>query len=673
MPDVLCTPTPATYAAFPAPLQSQRLPHGAVLDSERPPNPTPRAAGHPGAGVWGAQSASSSRVTLRLATSNSPSASASTSDTDSPAPASPATPRQLPQRTASLRGKPRPLSGMRARPTSMHSEFSASGSSSTITWASHLDTALDAALPESPALLNSPPEVSGLVPSPLAVPGPDSRPAAPVRRASDPAWPTYTPLPPPPSIGHQQRKAAAAGAAGLGRKMPHASESLEQLLANHRKAPVPPMHPASASQLHVVPEDVPERPLKSPLRTDFRPGPRVRASPPRAARSQNSLGLHLDSYSPEQMRHVKALRRQSASSPESVSDRPLGPYAVRGHANVMSTPHLPDSERSNSLRRMFSSRAISMNRKMSSGSSSSSGGEYIMTPPTMSQRSLFPPPFMQDAGIMSSASLAAIDLEGYAKPNVEQLLRASELPIVGEDGVVVRFGDVVARRRTVVVFVRHWHSSFCAQYVKALVAAMSPTLLAGAKARLVLIGHGSHSMIRGYKEHFQCPFPVYTDPTRQLHDVLGLLPRTVTTRAGKGDYLVQGAARRCWDTLMRASRMRGVSAGDKQQLGAEFVFDGSLCLAYSHRMVGQCDHASIPELVAAVRSQGPITMVHGNASRSNIQLPLSYASTVEFSFPAPPAPSKAEFARWSEVQDRRLARRSSRSTTATSRTKTSAH
>ncbi|WOO85648.1 Thioredoxin-like protein AAED1 [Vanrija pseudolonga] len=618
----------------------------------RPTNPTPRAAaGFPVPSMWGAQTASSSRVTLRLVPPPPlPPASTSSASTSDSEP-SPATPTQLPQRTASLRGKPRPLSGHglpRQRPTSMHSEFSASGS--TITWASNLadNSHLDAALPESPAVLNSPLDLGGLVPSPLAVPGPDSRPA-PVRRASDPAWPTYTPLPPPPTIGHQSRKAA------LGRKLaPQVTESLEHLTGSHRN--LAGLLPASASQLHVVPEDVPDRPLKSPLRTDFRPGPRVRTTPPRAARSQNSLGLHLE-YSPDQLKNIQAMRRQSASSPESVSET-LSPYAVRGHANIMSTPHLPNSERSNSLRRMFSARAISMNRKMSSGSSSSSGGEYIMTPTSVSQRSVY----MQ--GVTSNPSLAAIDLETYAKPNVEQLLRASELPIVGEDGAVVRFGDVVARRRTVVVFVRHWHSSFCAQYVKALVAAMSPTLLAGAKARLVIIGHGSQSMIKGYKEHFNCPFAVYTDPTRQLHDVLGLLPRTVTTRAGKGDYLVQNAAKRCWDTLMRASRMRGVNSGDKHQLGAEFVFDGSLCLAYSHRMVGQSDHASIPELVAAVRSQAPITMVHGNASRSNIQLPLSYASTVEFSFPAPPAPSKAEFARWSQVQERRLARRRSKTAAA---------
>jgi len=217
------------------------------------------------------------------------------------------------------------------------------------------------------------------------------------------------------------------------------------------------------------------------------------------------------------------------------------------------------------------------------------------------------------------ASVAVFDAS--KRPDVSQLLYASELEVSDEEGNRTRFGDLVGGpRRTVVVFVRHWLSSFCAQYLKALMAELPPPLLAGARARMIIIGHGSQEMIANFRAHFHCPFPVYTDPTRKLHDTLGLLPHPLVPHSPKGGYVVQNAVVRACETLQLATKLHGFRAGDRDQLGGEFVFDGSLRVVYSHRMSGVADHAPVHELLAAAAETTTSQLLHRQTcsrSRSN--------------------------------------------------------
>lgn len=232
-----------------------------------------------------------------------------------------------------------------------------------------------------------------------------------------------------------------------------------------------------------------------------------------------------------------------------------------------------------------------LQRALSASSDSSSSGDWPETP-----QSVF-------AGAVGKSEAATMFSSGddLARPamrsvialdqqplSVATLAYAAELELLDEAGRPLRFGDVLSTERTLVVFVRHWLSPSCATYLRELMAELTPIVLARSHARVVLIGHGAANMISGFRQHLQCPFPVYTDPSRKLHHVLGLVPK-----GSKGSHL--GRAR---DLFMGAARM-GLRSGNRSQMGGLFVFDG-LDVSFTHRMRGDGDHAPIPLVLEGV-------------------------------------------------------------------------
>jgi hypothetical protein len=84
-------------------------------------------------------------------------------------------------------------------------------------------------------------------------------------------------------------------------------------------------------------------------------------------------------------------------------------------------------------------------------------------------------------------------------PNLKALFDASLLEVIDEKGRKHRFGDLVRRRKTIVVFIRHWHCPMCAQYVDSILANVTEEALELAEVDLIIIGNGSDKMINGYR------------------------------------------------------------------------------------------------------------------------------------------------------------------------------
>ncbi|KAL7420545.1 hypothetical protein Q5752_004496 [Cryptotrichosporon argae] len=198
-----------------------------------------------------------------------------------------------------------------------------------------------------------------------------------------------------------------------------------------------------------------------------------------------------------------------------------------------------------------------------------------------------------------------IEADGFNQqrhPTIGQLFEASELDVIGEDGARVKFGDLVSRRKTIVVFIRHWFCPLCAQYIKSIIREISPEALEAADVDMIIIGNGSDKMIDGYRnKHFKCPFRMYTDPSLRLYRALGLTRQTGDAGADEdaGDYLTQSAAQQTVETVRRAMRMPLRRPGHFLQLGGEFVFDGPLSVAFTNRMTTTRDHRPIRDVVAA--------------------------------------------------------------------------
>lgn len=184
-------------------------------------------------------------------------------------------------------------------------------------------------------------------------------------------------------------------------------------------------------------------------------------------------------------------------------------------------------------------------------------------------------------------------------PSMKSLFEASLLEVVDERGERVKFGDLVRTRRTIVVFIRHWFCPLCAQYINSILSQVSPEALEEADVDLIIIGNGSSKMINGYRnKHFKCPFKMYTDPTLALYRTLGLTRQTGDGGADEdaGDYLIQSAMESTMQTLKRATQMPLRNPGHFMQLGGEFIFESTLHVTYTHRMLTTRDHAPIRDV-----------------------------------------------------------------------------
>lgn len=95
------------------------------------------------------------------------------------------------------------------------------------------------------------------------------------------------------------------------------------------------------------------------------------------------------------------------------------------------------------------------------------------------------------------AEKAAFDVA--TPPTMRALYDASLMDVIDEHGDKVKFGDLVRRGRTIVIFIRHWFCPLCAQYMKSIVDQVSPEALEEADVEMVIIGNGSAKMLPAYK------------------------------------------------------------------------------------------------------------------------------------------------------------------------------
>lgn len=132
-------------------------------------------------------------------------------------------------------------------------------------------------------------------------------------------------------------------------------------------------------------------------------------------------------------------------------------------------------------------------------------------------------------------------------------------------------------RRVLVIFVRHFYCGNCQDYLRALSAAVSPsTLLAlPIPTFIVVIGCGDPGLIDMYTSETNCPFPVYSDPTRKLYGELGMI-RTLAL-GQRPAYMQQHILKSSVASVVQGLRQikNGLAhkGGDSRQIGGEFLFE----------------------------------------------------------------------------------------------------
>jgi hypothetical protein len=93
---------------------------------------------------------------------------------------------------------------------------------------------------------------------------------------------------------------------------------------------------------------------------------------------------------------------------------------------------------------------------------------------------------------------------------------------------------------------------------------------------------------------------MFTDPSLHLYRTLGLTRQSGD--AGKdedaGDYLIQTPMEMTVQTIKRATKMPLRNPGHFLQLGGEFIFESTLNVTYTHRMMTTRTHAPIRDICA---------------------------------------------------------------------------
>lgn len=116
-------------------------------------------------------------------------------------------------------------------------------------------------------------------------------------------------------------------------------------------------------------------------------------------------------------------------------------------------------------------------------------------------------------------------------------------------------------------------------------------------AELVVVGNGTRLFAEGFREELGIDFPLLVDPQLRSYRAAGLRRGRVEILS---PWLPLHAVRAFWNGY----RQQGVQ-GDPWQLGGVFVLRAGGELVYQHRSREAGDHASAPDVLAALRRSGP--------------------------------------------------------------------
>ncbi|KAK9241598.1 AhpC/TSA antioxidant enzyme-domain-containing protein [Lipomyces tetrasporus] len=192
-------------------------------------------------------------------------------------------------------------------------------------------------------------------------------------------------------------------------------------------------------------------------------------------------------------------------------------------------------------------------------------------------------------------------------PSLDQLKSVAKIPIFDSDGQKLAFEDLFSnpdsgKKRIMVIFIRHFFCGNCHAYVHTLSTSIPSPDSLPAGTTMAIIGCGSHTLIPMYAKETACPFPIYSDPSRRLFDILGMT-RNLSLGNSTPDYVQESVfastIRGIAQILKRIPTGDGLNGGDVRQNGGEFLFEvqgGVIDPVWCHRMRNTRDHTEVPAL-----------------------------------------------------------------------------
>ncbi|KAK9372137.1 AhpC/TSA antioxidant enzyme-domain-containing protein [Lipomyces chichibuensis] len=193
-------------------------------------------------------------------------------------------------------------------------------------------------------------------------------------------------------------------------------------------------------------------------------------------------------------------------------------------------------------------------------------------------------------------------------PSQDQLENAGKIPIFDVEGKELAFVDLFSahdsegKRRILVIFIRHFFCGNCQSYLHTLSKSISSIDSLPTGTTLAVIGCGSHTIIPMYAKETACPFPIYSDPSRRLFDILGM-SRSLSLGESTPEYIQQSVfastVKGISQIFKRIPVGDGLKGGDIRQIGGEFLFEvqgGVVEPLWCHRMRNTRDHTEVSAL-----------------------------------------------------------------------------
>ncbi|CAD6579295.1 MAG: hypothetical protein CYPHOPRED_000850 [Cyphobasidiales sp. Tagirdzhanova-0007] len=215
-----------------------------------------------------------------------------------------------------------------------------------------------------------------------------------------------------------------------------------------------------------------------------------------------------------------------------------------------------------------------------------------------------------------------------ALPNPLQLQQAMRCRVYTEDGRNIEFGHAIRANWggiTIAVFVRHMWCGLCQEFLKSI-RQIDEACYRSEGVEIVVVGCGDPTLIRKYKETAKFDGRMYSDPSGELQERLGMTLRTLNPGkdAEKGEYQQMSMLKNGLVSAANGLKMLSRNPGRFDRLGGEMVFDvdeatdETLCY-YAHRMTN-------------TRSHGPLDKLFGAAGVSIVTKPDNEDESMEYGY-----------------------------------------
>ncbi|KAI0275467.1 AhpC/TSA antioxidant enzyme-domain-containing protein [Gloeopeniophorella convolvens] len=185
--------------------------------------------------------------------------------------------------------------------------------------------------------------------------------------------------------------------------------------------------------------------------------------------------------------------------------------------------------------------------------------------------------------------------------DAKTLETAADVQVFDIKGEKIRFGDIFATQKTIVVFIRHFFCGNCMQYVAQLTT-IREEALKEAGTKIILVGCGDWKLIGNYKNDTEFKGDIYANPDRKLYDTLGMISNLKSTPGGeeKRSYIKRGLLSITLYSIRRGPLKNPSHIGKQgniSQLGGDFVFGPGTTCSYSSRMKHTEDHVEVADLM----------------------------------------------------------------------------